>query len=146
MLFFLMDTDKNHLLPKTFASRIELGGVKNSDAMDEMFRQIQKKQHIDGSSQLLVGHPNLHRVLKDLVKIDASTEGSDLDFSKDLSKILLKHIDECLESRAVWIFVELLEHDNTKSFVLDELKKHSKQIASILKANKDKNKGLLIVS
>lgn len=43
MLFFLMDTDKNHLLPKTFAARIELGSVKESDAMDEMFRQIQKK-------------------------------------------------------------------------------------------------------
>ena len=114
MLFFLMDTDKNHLLPKTFASRIELGGVKESDAMDEMFRQIQKKQHIDGTSQLLVGHPNLHRVLKDLVKLDATVEGSELDFCKDLSKILLKHVDECLQSRAVWIFVELLEHDNTK--------------------------------
>ena len=43
MLFFLMDTDKNHLLPKTFAARIEIGNTKESDAMDEMFRQIQKK-------------------------------------------------------------------------------------------------------
>jgi len=38
MLFYLMDTDKNHLLPKTFSARIELGGVASSDSIDEMFR------------------------------------------------------------------------------------------------------------
>jgi hypothetical protein len=38
MLYYLMDTEKNHLLAKTFASRIEIGDVGNSDAIDEMFR------------------------------------------------------------------------------------------------------------
>ena len=68
MLYYLMDTQKNQLLPKTLSARIELGGVKESDCMDEMLRQIQKKSHFDGKSQILIGHPDLHRVIKDLVK------------------------------------------------------------------------------
>lgn len=38
MLYYLMDTEKNHLLAKTLAARIELGDVDKSDAIDEMFR------------------------------------------------------------------------------------------------------------
>ena len=36
--------------------------------MDELFRQIQKKQRIDDTVQLMMGHPDLHFVLKELVK------------------------------------------------------------------------------
>lgn len=43
MLYYLMDTEKNHLLAKTIAARIELGDVDKSDAVDELFRQVQKK-------------------------------------------------------------------------------------------------------
>jgi len=53
----------------------------------------------------------LHRVLKELVKLDATIEKSSLDFSKTMANILIKNMDDCLESRAVWIFVELLEHE-----------------------------------
>ena len=38
---------------------------------DEMFRQLQKKCQYEKDSSdkgILVGHPDLHRVLKDLVK------------------------------------------------------------------------------
>jgi len=38
MLWYLMDTQKNPLLARTLSSRIELGQVRNSDAVDEMFR------------------------------------------------------------------------------------------------------------
>lgn len=138
-----MDTEKNHLLAKTLASRIELGDVDKSDAIDEMFRQIQKKQHIDGKSQPLFGHPHLHRVLKDLVKLDSTVKDSNLSYSKQIAGMLLKHIDTTLDSRAVWILVELLEHDNTSKFVKKQLKENLKQIKSILDSSgKDKNKGL----
>ena len=43
MLYYLMDTEKNHLLAKTISARIELGDVEKSDAVDELFRQVQKK-------------------------------------------------------------------------------------------------------
>ena len=38
MLYYLMDTEKNHLLAKTLAARIEIGEVEKSDAIDEMLR------------------------------------------------------------------------------------------------------------
>lgn len=40
MQFYLHDIAKNPLLGKVLAGRIELGGVDQSDAMDELFRQI----------------------------------------------------------------------------------------------------------
>lgn len=123
MLYFLMDTEKNHLLAKTLASRIELGGVLGSDAMDELFRQIQKKQHIDGELQPLFGHPHLHRVLKDLVKLDSTISKSDLAFSKQMASVLIKNIESVIKSRAVWILVQLLESEKTSKFVMDDLVK-----------------------
>ena len=39
---FLLDIRNHPLLIKVIATRIELGGVKESDCMDELFRQIQK--------------------------------------------------------------------------------------------------------
>ena len=48
MQFYLMDISKNPLLAKVFQSRIEIGDFKNSDAVDEMFRQIQKKETVGG--------------------------------------------------------------------------------------------------
>ena len=44
MQFYLLDIAKNPLLAKLLAVRIELGGVSDSDSMDEFFRQIVKKQ------------------------------------------------------------------------------------------------------
>lgn len=40
MQFYLSDISKNLLLAKVFQARIEIGDIKNSDAVDEMFRQI----------------------------------------------------------------------------------------------------------
>lgn len=43
MQTFLLEIAQHPLLTKVFASRIEIGGLDDSDAMDELFRQIQKK-------------------------------------------------------------------------------------------------------
>ena len=43
MQYYVADIAKNPLLGKVLASRIELGDIDKSDAMDELFRQIQKK-------------------------------------------------------------------------------------------------------
>ena len=37
--------------------------------------------------------------------------------SKRIAKVLLKHFDEAVGGRAVFIFIELLENDETKSLV-----------------------------
>ena len=39
-----------------------------------------------------------------------------------IAKVLLKHFDEAISGRAVFIFVELLENDETKSMVYKQLK------------------------
>jgi hypothetical protein len=47
MLIYVMDITKNPLFIKVLQARIEIGEFKSSDAMDEMFRQVQKKETID---------------------------------------------------------------------------------------------------
>ncbi len=46
-------------------------GEEYSDLLDEMFRQVQKKVSYEKDNTdkgILLGHPDLHRVLKELVK------------------------------------------------------------------------------
>jgi len=58
---------------------------------------------------------------------------------------MLKNVDSCLESRATWIFVEMLEHENTKSLVLKSLKEQAKNIKKLIDASKKGNKGLEVI-
>ena len=58
---------------------------------------------------------------------------------------MLKNLDDCLSTRASWIFVEFLQHENTKAFVLNDLKKEAnmKKIKALLSSDTMKgNKGL----
>jgi len=60
--------------------------------------------------------------------------------------MMLRCMEDCLKTRACWIFVELLEHENTKSFVLPELKKQEKAIEKLVSSKELKgNKGLKII-
>lgn len=72
----------------------------------------------------MIGHPDIHRALKELVKFDVSHEESDLTFSKKLASVMLKNAKDCIDSRAVWVFVALLESPRTKDLVHSELKKN----------------------
>jgi ribosome-binding factor A len=47
---------------------------------------------------------------------------------------MLKNLDDCLKTRAAWVFVEILEHDNTKHLVVAELKENAKVIQKLLKS------------
>ena len=83
--------------------------------------------------------------MKELVKFDAELKDSALDFSKTLASVMIKNLEECLKTRASWVFVGFLESEKTKKLVLPELKKESsiKMIKQLLK--KDNNKGLQIL-
>lgn len=70
MQAYLHEIAKHPLLAKVFAGRIELGNIESNEAMEELFRQIQKKSRIDDKLQLMMGHPDLHFVLKGLVKYE----------------------------------------------------------------------------
>jgi hypothetical protein len=94
--------------------------------MDEMYRQIQKKHTYDDKLQILIGHPDLHRVIKELVKLDAELnekkkDDHQLDFTNSISSIITKNLEACLETRATWIIVEIIEHENTKNIIYPEL-------------------------
>jgi hypothetical protein len=58
------------------------GSSEDSDLVDEMLRQVQKSVSFEKDdpkkAQLLIGHPFLHRLLKDMVNAEAtSTAGRD---------------------------------------------------------------------
>ena len=59
MQFYLQDIAKNPLLAKVLAARVEIGEIEISDCMDELFRQIGKKQRIDDKLQIMLGHADL---------------------------------------------------------------------------------------
>jgi len=144
MLYYLLDTRKNHLLPRVLGARIELGSIKESDCMDEMLRQIQKKHHYDGKSQMLIGHPDLHRNIKDLVKQDATQKDSKLDFCSQIASIISKNFLECIETRAVWIIVELLENENTAKLIKPEVAKNKDALKALVKKGKG-TKGVEVI-
>ena len=90
--------------------------------IDEMLRQVQKSSAYekDGAKNILLGHPDLHRLLKDMIKAEsASTEESAQvgSFAKAMAKICLKNLNEVLATRGVFILLELLENAKTKKLV-----------------------------
>jgi hypothetical protein len=55
-------------------------------------------------------------------KDEEDGKSTKLKFSKTLSKILLKHFDDALKGRGVFIFLELFECEATRPFVYKQLK------------------------
>jgi len=85
--------------------------------VDEFLRQIQKTATFeDGSTQLLIGHPFLHRLLKDMINAETTTHET-VKLSSSIAKICLRHFNEVVKGRGVFVFVELLEHASTKELV-----------------------------
>ena len=118
-----------------------------------MLRQVQKQYEGDSSSgvkQLLFGHPLVHRMLKDMVKGEVSKAGQidnakkQLKFSYTMSKILLKHFQEAINGRGVFILLELLENEATRDFVQKQLAAQKKDMKDLLKKDK-KAKGLQVL-
>jgi len=82
---------------------------------DEMFRQLQKQSQYEKNSEekgILLGHPDIHRVLKELVKQEREQEDTKetLGFSKVLASVIQKNLDDVLRTRAVFILLEFIEH------------------------------------
>ena len=73
---------------------------------------------------MLFGHPVIHRMLKDMIKAEAaaSSGGSKLKFSSTMAKVTLKHFEAAISGRGVFILLELVENEATKSLVSKKLK------------------------
>ena len=50
-----------------------------------------------------------------------------LYFTETLAGVIAKHLDACLQRRAVWIMVQMLEQANTKKLLLKDIKKSKVQ-------------------
>lgn len=136
--FNLLDTKPNRVMNNLFVALAEQGEASDSDLVDEMLRQVQKPYEADaaGNKQLLFGHPLVHRMLKGMIKGDVAREAAlgdkkdkeedgkskKLKFSSTLAKIVLKHFDDALKGRGVFILLELFECEATQPFVSKQLK------------------------
>jgi type III secretory pathway component EscU len=56
-----------------------------------------------------------------------------LSLCQQIAKICLRHFDDVIKGRAVFILIELLEHANTKKMVLKQLKAQKADIKQAAK-------------
>ena len=105
--------------------------------MDELLRSVQKKTANDNDKPtekyMMFGHQDVHRLLKDLVKAECVAAGEakeefKLAYSTQMAKILLKNFEDAITTRAVFILIELLENEVTKSLVVKQLKAQKSEI------------------
>ncbi len=133
--FYLQDINKNPLLKGVLRGIIEVGYTdEHQDLVDEMLRQLQKKGQYEKDSEekhILMGHPDLHRLLKDLVKQEREQEATQqkLPFSKVLASVIQKNLDDVLKTRAVFIVLEFIEHEETAKLLLPHIQTKKKEIA-----------------
>lgn len=96
----------------------------------------------------------MHRVLKDLCKLEIELKQKDssrkLHFCAGIATALKANLDACLDTRAVFIVLELLKHDETTKLIKKELQDKKKELQSMyakkLKADgKQATEGLRII-
>lgn len=81
----------------------------------------------------MLGHPFLHRLLKDMVNAEVQSS-AELKLSSQVAKICLRHFNEVIKGRGVFVLIELLEHERTKELVYKQLKAHKADIAKLAKS------------
>lgn len=116
---------------------------------DEMFRQLQKQAQYEKNSEekgILLGHPDIHRVLKELVKQEREQESTreTLGFSKVLASVIHKNLDDVLRTRAVFIVLEFIENQETAKLLMPQIMARKKEITK-LAASLPQAKGLQIL-
>ena len=153
--FYLLDTKPNSLLKNLFVGLASQGEAGQSDLVDEMVRQVQKPyEEAQGVKQLLLGHPVVHRMLKDMIKGEAAAalnkkqsdneEGDKpkkLKFASTMAKVVLKNFEGAIRGRGVFILLELVENEATKHLVSKQLKAQKKELKDFAKKD-PKAKGL----
>ena len=131
--YYLLDVKPNTVMKNLFVALAANGEAGSSDVVDEMVRQVQKPyEETAGVKQLLLGHPVVHRMLKDMIKGEAAAsqnaasdapkdekDGAEegkpgkLKFSATMAKVVLKHFDDAVKGRGVFILLELIENPAT---------------------------------
>ena len=150
MEFYLLECKKNPILRQVLQCVVECKIVQgdivvkmpedHSDMSDELFRQIQKQASYEKDSSSkgpIFGHPDVHRMLKDVVEYEVALldKGSltELTFSKKLAKILLNKFEEVAQSRAVFILLKYLDHKESAVLVKKQIKENKKTLEKAAK-------------
>jgi hypothetical protein len=79
-----------------------------------------------------IGHFTINKILSIFIKKNHFTEPR-LKFIKDLAAVLLTNIEGFLETKAIFIIVKILENEETKKLLYNEVKKYKSIISE--KAN-----------
>jgi len=104
--------------------------------------EIDYKKNFDDLSNVILADKTGHFAINKIIKSFESHPNDEMDkinqdFCSRLVKILLNNVEGFLNSKAIFIFINLLENTKTKSLVEKELLKHKNLIKE-----KQKNDGL----
>ena len=118
------EIEKLETLINTIISYIEDDYKNNKDTIDNCIISDR------------VGHVTIKRILKELNKSDGEAKKYEISLAEKVANILKSEMDKFLNSKAIFIIVQLMENDNTKNLLSKEIKKYKGEIMK----NKDNDK------
>jgi hypothetical protein len=111
------------------------GQAGESDFIDELIRQLQKPIMNDTSgSPNGLGHPDLHRMVKEMIRAETQTENK-LSFCSSIANVFMKSFEQNINSRAIFILIALIENEKTQSLVLDKTREQQAVIKQLAAKN-----------
>ena len=125
----------NYLVENKEIEKIEQLLNSISNLIQEDYKQ--NKDTIDNCILVdKVGQLTVNRILKDLSKIEGEAKKYEISFAKNIADILKSNLDKFLNTKAIFIIVQLMENTKTKNLISKELNKFKGEILK----NKDNNK------
>ena len=118
------EIEKLETLINTIISYIEDDYKNNKDTIDNCILSDR------------VGHVTIKRILKELNKSEGEAKKYEITLADKIAHILKSEMDKFLNSRAIFIIVQLMENKNTKNLLNKELMKFKGEILK----NKDNDK------
>ena len=118
------EIEKLETLINTIISYIEDDYKNNKDTIDNCILSDR------------VGHVTIKRILKELNKSEGEAKKYEITLANKIAHILKSEMDKFLNSRAIFIIVQLMENKNTKNLLNKELMKFKGEILK----NKDNDK------
>lgn len=113
--------------------------------MDELVRQLQRPLLGEKEKCPALGHPDMHRVVKQMIKAEvAGGNDPQLKFCSSAANVFMKNFEENVSSRAIFVLIELLENPKTKALVYDKVL-DQKPLVKKLAASEKESKGLQIL-
>jgi len=103
--------------------------------------EIDYKKNFDDLNNLIItdktGHFAIKRIIKSLeTHSNEDKDKINMEFSKKLVKILFNNVEGFLDTKAIFIFINVLENKKTKNLVDKELLKHKNMINDKIKDEK----------